>query len=232
MNKTIVKKMLRRNYFTYFLGNMLYKNLMYIKYLGGLSVKNKGCAKLKKDVQGRNNTIVIGEKSVLDHVKIYIRGNNNKIIVGENCTISQKCSFWMEGNDIQIVIGDNSSIQYMTHFCAQEDNVRIVLGNDCMLSNNIIVRTSDSHSILTKTGGDRINPPGNVVLGNHVWVAAQAIILKNVEIGDGAVIGTRSVVTKSIPAHTVAAGMPAKVVKEQIEWDRRRIIVNEKMAQI
>ena len=54
---------------------------------------------------------------------------------------------------------------------------------------------------------------GNVVIGNDVWIATEAIIMSGVTIGDGAVIGARAVVTKDVPAYAVVAGNPSRIVK-------------------
>ena len=55
---------------------------------------------------------------------------------------------------------------------------------------------------------------GSVIIGNNVWIGDKATILPNVTIGDGAVIAANSVVTKDVPAYSVVAGNPAKVIKE------------------
>ena len=52
--------------------------------------------------------------------------------------------------------------------------------------------------------------PGEVVIGNGVWVGANCVILKGVHIGDGAVVAAGAVVTKDVPAHEVWAGVPAR----------------------
>ena len=57
-----------------------------------------------------------------------------------------------------------------------------------------------------------------VVIGNHVWIAAGAMILKGVTIGDGAVIAAGAVVTKDVPAYCLAAGVPARVIRENVLW--------------
>jgi acetyltransferase-like isoleucine patch superfamily enzyme len=54
---------------------------------------------------------------------------------------------------------------------------------------------------------------GGVVIGNDVWIATEAVIMSGVRIGDGAVIGARSVVTKDVPAYAIVAGNPARIVK-------------------
>lgn len=216
-----IRRIIKKSWLLYSLSNHCYSLFQKIRNLNSLKVINKGLSRLEKDVRGSNNTIEIGENSILNKVKIYIRGNGNKIVIGKNCRIYSQCSFWMEGNGIQIILGDNTSVQYMTHFCAQENNRRIILGNNCMISNKVTFRTSDSHSILDAYSEIRLNPPKDIKIGNHVWVAAQAIILKGADIGDNCIIGSRSVVTKVFPANCLAVGMPAIIVKKDVTWDRK-----------
>lgn len=56
---------------------------------------------------------------------------------------------------------------------------------------------------------------GDIVIGNDVWIGYEAVILSGVHIGDGAIIGTRSVVTKDVLPYTVVAGSPAKEIKKR-----------------
>ena len=55
--------------------------------------------------------------------------------------------------------------------------------------------------------------PAKVTLGKNVWVGAHATILPGVTVGDNAVIAAGAVVTKDVPANTVVAGVPAKIIK-------------------
>ena len=71
-----------------------------------------------------------------------------------------------------------------------------------MLSNNIIIRTSDSHPIFNQTTGERINHAKDVIIGNNVWIAAHATIMKGVHIGDGSIVGFGSVVTIDVAENT------------------------------
>lgn len=59
----------------------------------------------------------------------------------------------------------------------------------------------------------RLSSKGPVIIGNNVWIGDKATILSGVTIGDGAVIAANSVVTKDIPSYSVAAGVPAKIIK-------------------
>lgn len=56
---------------------------------------------------------------------------------------------------------------------------------------------------------------GDIVIGNDVWVGYEAVILAGVTIGDGAIIGTRAVVTKDVPPYTIVGGVPAKPIKRR-----------------
>ena len=60
---------------------------------------------------------------------------------------------------------------------------------------------------------------GDIVIGNDVWVGYEAVILSGVHIGDGAIIGTRAVVTKDVPPYTVVGGVPAKEIKKHFDED-------------
>ena len=70
---------------------------------------------------------------------------------------------------------------------------------------------------------------GDIVIGNEVWIGYEAVIMQGVTIGDGAIIGTRAVVTKDVPPYSVVGGVPAKTIKkrfpdeiisklEEIQW--------------
>lgn len=58
---------------------------------------------------------------------------------------------------------------------------------------------------------------GNIVIGNDVWIGYEAIVMSGVTIGDGAIIGTRSVVTKDVEPYTIVGGIPAKVIKKRFD---------------
>lgn len=58
---------------------------------------------------------------------------------------------------------------------------------------------------------------GDIVIGNDVWIGYEAIILSGVNIGDGAIIGARAVVTKDVPPYTVVGGIPAKEIKKRFD---------------
>lgn len=56
---------------------------------------------------------------------------------------------------------------------------------------------------------------GDIVIGNDVWIGYEAVIMSGVTIGDGAIIGTRAVVTKDVPPYTIVGGVPAKPIRKR-----------------
>lgn len=60
-------------------------------------------------------------------------------------------------------------------------------------------------------------PAGDTVIGNDVWIGSEAIIMPGVSIGDGAVIGTRSVVTRDVAPYAIVGGNPAKFIRSRFE---------------
>lgn len=60
---------------------------------------------------------------------------------------------------------------------------------------------------------------GDIVLGNDVWIGFEAVILSGVTIGDGAVVGARTVVTKDVPPYTIVGGVPAKLIRKRFSDD-------------
>lgn len=60
---------------------------------------------------------------------------------------------------------------------------------------------------------------GDIVIGNDVWIGYEAVIMQGVHIGDGAIIGTRAVVTKDVPPYTIVGGVPAKEIGKRFSED-------------
>ncbi len=58
---------------------------------------------------------------------------------------------------------------------------------------------------------------GDIVIGNDVWIGYEAVVLSGVTIGDGAIIGTRAVVTRDVPSYTIVGGVPAKPIRKRFD---------------
>lgn len=172
----------------------------------------------KISIRGDNNRIFIASGCILCNVEFHIRGSNHIIEIGTDCKIYEWGSLWCEGEGNKIIIGDGSTIR-SAHLCAQETDTSIIIGKNCLLSNNIEIRTSDSHPYYDCQTGKRLNLPASVYIGDHVWICAKAAILKGAHVGNGSIVGYGSVLSSNIPDNTIAVGKPAKVVRENIYWN-------------
>ena len=75
----------------------------------------------------------------------------------------------------------------------------------------------DEWDLDKKQVADAWDNKGDIVIGNDVWIGYESVILSGVHIGDGAIIGTRAVVTKDVPPYTVVGGIPAKEIKKRFD---------------
>ena len=94
--------------------------------------------------------------------------------------------------------------------CRFQDQGGITIGDDCLIGHNVVIATLQ-HDVDPRRRADLL--PAPVVLGRNVWLGANVTVLPGVTIGDDAVIGAGSVVTKDVPAATIAVGSPARVVR-------------------
>jgi acetyltransferase-like isoleucine patch superfamily enzyme len=183
------------------------------------SLRFKGCT---LRVKGNYNNIKIEKGVRMKNVAISVTGNNHKLIIKNNVHFIHSGRIRLEDMSNSIEIGEGSKI-YNAFLSAGDRNTKILIGKDCLFSVDIILRTSDSHSIFQIEGKERINLGKNIEIGDHVWLCNGVNILKGVKIGNGSVVGTQSVVTKNIPSNSIACGNPAKIVRNDIRWDEKRI---------
>ena len=115
-------------------------------------------------------------------------------------------------------IGNHCLIRRGAHITASN---KITIGDHLLTGTNVLI-TDNSHgvtdydSLLIAPGDRQIVSKGPVVIGYNVWLGNNVCVLPGVTIGNGVVVGANSVVTHDIPAYSVAIGIPAKVVKQNI----------------
>ncbi len=88
---------------------------------------------------------------------------------------------------------------------------RITIGDSCMMACGVYITDADWHDIYDRAGFGRALP---VTISDNVWIGDRAMIGKGVSIGENSIIGAGSVVMHSIPANVIAAGNPARVIRE------------------
>ena len=146
------------------------------------------------------------------------RKERNQIIkklfhtVGENAWIESpfNCDY-----GYNITIGDNF---YANTNCTILDCAKVTIGNNVLIGPNVSLYTPN-HAIDAderKAGYERSLP---ITIGHNVWIGGSVTIVPGVTVGDNAIIGAGSVITKDIPANVIAAGVPCKVIRPITEED-------------
>ncbi len=165
------------------------------------NVKNKGTLTINHNlIVGKTHngidygfTALVIKKNASAVFGDYTMISGSRIIVADNATLTIK-SGYMNFNSTIIV------------------KKKVTIGEGVIIAPGVTIRDSDAHSI---KGSETAK---EVEIGNHVWIGTNAIILKGVKIGDNSVIAAGAVVTKDVPKNSLVAGVPAKVIKKNIEW--------------
>lgn len=175
------------------------------------------CKKYCRVEISMNSIINVKEKLVIGNKENSKSKMETRISLNENSELKVNGEFFIgAGSDIRIFknakleIGSGYINGYTQIVCAE----KIAIGNDVAIARDVVIRDTDAHDILNGQH-KKVKP---VKIGNHVWIGAKAMIMKGVTIGDGAIIAAGAVVTKDVPAKSLVAGVPAKVIKKDVEW--------------
>lgn len=171
--------------------------------------------KNKFRITGSGHTIDISKTAKVRGCYISIKGSNNKIVIEHNVKI-RNSTIELDGNNCLIKIAKNSIIGENCYLSSRESNISLTIEENCMLSRNVKIMTSDGHDIIKH--GVRVNPAKSITVGDHVWLADSVTILKGCNIDTGSVVGINSTLTKDLPSNCIAAGNPAKCIQDNINW--------------
>jgi acetyltransferase-like isoleucine patch superfamily enzyme len=180
--------------------------------------KSSGFVFLGSNVKVRHAyQLSVGKNFILDDNISLNALSEQGIIIGDHVSIARDSIIFCTGIISQkgtgITIGHRTGINARAYLGGQGG---ITIGNDVIMGPNVQI-FSENHNfdklgIPIKDQGATRQP---VNIGNGCWIGAGTTILAGVEIGDGCVIAAGSVVTKSVPANTVVAGVPARVIKSR-----------------
>lgn len=173
------------------------------------------------EIRGSNNVLRIHPTCKLVNVSFRLLGDNLRVELAERVKISRWGEFLLMGDDAEIRLGEHTTVE-SARFIAHGGTL-LEVGPECMFAYDVEVRTSDEHSILDATSGERLNPDRSVHIGAHVWLGARSIVLKGVSIGEQSVIATGSIVSRDLGPGVIAAGVPARELRHGVTWDRRRL---------
>lgn len=185
------------------------KRKFFFRKIGGIKIKFKG----------KNATVILHEPiKNIKKCKIHC-GNNSFIEIGSTKNSVRGLRIFANPQNATCLIGkDFSSTSKACIVCAADKKVSV--GDDCMFATQVMIRNTDSH-IITDNDGNILNPDQDIIIGNHVWLGYNSLILKGAKIADNCVIGANSLINSECPIpNSVYAGSPAKLVKKDINWHR------------
>ncbi len=148
---------------------------------------------------------------------VYIK-NKGKIELGNRASLlsrpeghSCRTAFITSNKDACISIGNHFLSRGAMIFASD----KVTIGDNVMLAPDVIIADSEGHAVSadveTRWNGKPQTRP--ITIGNNVWISIGALIMNGVTIGDNSIIGARSVVTSSVPANVLYAGVPAKLIR-------------------
>lgn len=169
-------------------------------------------------VKGNANEVSIGR--VIVRCSPILGMTGMKVIVGQLPGLGAGVSRTASG--CRVNIGDRVVVNGATLYL-QEDNSRLTIGDDSQVSWGVDIWCTDAHTI-TNLDGEPVNYAESIEIGRHVWIGKDVKIGKNVSIADNSIVGWGSIVTRRFDEpNVVIAGIPARIVKRGIDWDRKSI---------
>jgi acetyltransferase-like isoleucine patch superfamily enzyme len=168
----------------------------------------------------KSRGVTVGSNVILKGKPVILRYSGS-ITLGDNVTLLSKSKRYHTAiyaptrlmtdtrEDAMIVIGDNTRINGASIHATES----IIIGKNCLIAANVTIIDSDGHGI-DSSERSLANPLSEpVVIEDNAWIGMNSIILKGVRIGKNSIIGAGSVVTKHVPENCVAAGNPARVLR-------------------
>lgn len=146
--------------------------------------------------------------------KTIVRNQNGIVIIGKRSCLWPRVTFDLVGASKDqkaiIEIGEFTSIGDRTEIHCSN---KVKIGNNVLISWDVNIIENDYH-----VAGGSEKAASKIIIEDDVWIGAKSIILKNVTIGKGAIVGAGAVVTKDVPPYALFAGNPAKFIKEIQSW--------------
>lgn len=188
-----------------------------------------GCENLIIDITS-NSRIVIGDGVLFTQpcCEFNVQGyeGDAAITIGAHCRFMRSLiRLFVDLNTSAVHIGENTTFGDNLRIHANSGK-RVVIGKNSMISRDVVFWSGDGHSIFDVTTGTNINSiyskqpsyRNTIVLGEHVWVGDGAMLLHGTDIGEGSIVGAKSVAKLRCANNVSLAGNPAGVIKENVAW--------------
>lgn len=177
--------------------------------------------------RGTGNTLIIDKNARIRRLSIRFDQNNGTCQLGGNSgKVAPFQGIIRVGQDANVLLGNDVSTTNTVQISAVEGS-KIQLGNDVMIAGDVKIRGDDGHPIFDVRTGKRLNPAQDIIIGDHVWLGIESFILGGANLGNGSVVGARGLVTKSFPNNCIVAGVPAKIVRRNIAWERPHLSLTD-----
>lgn len=168
---------------------------------------------------GARNRLVVSRHARLGTLRIDFDNDDGLVRVGASRGVPAFSAAIRVGQDSKVVIGSNVSATSAVAMSAVEGTT-IRIGDDVMLASDNELRADDGHPIFDVRTGKRVNVSRSIVVGDHVWLARRAVCLGGARVGPGSVVGYGAIVTGQFPNNVVLAGVPARIVRRDVAWER------------
>lgn len=185
---------------------------------------------LKVDWNGKNSLIVINEPVSFNRCHI-VMGNGAYCYFGCMFRNRHAMNINLNNTDSTLYIDHNANFGNCNIYAGDESQLEVIIGKNFLAAVNLELRASDGHTIFEEGNNKNIlnRPKYGIHIADHVWCGMNVIVGKDSSIPKNCVIGAGSLVTKRIfKNNSIIAGVPAKVIKENINWDSRSICNFEK----
>lgn len=167
---------------------------------------------------GGGNTLRVAEGVRIAKLTIVFDCDNGKVSMGSSKF--GRFSGWIRvGQDSEVRLGENVTTTNTCVISAVEGTA-VIVGDDVMFASENELRADDGHAIFDVHSEKRVNHSEDIIVGSHVWLAKRAVVLGGARIGNGSVVGFGSIVSGQIPNNCVAAGIPARVIRRDVAWER------------
>ncbi len=199
-------------------------------------------------IEKEDDLLTLGDNSFIGSLpnllnsQIVFKGTGNILFCEEGLTLKDASITFEQDNALAVIrktkhplklnlhvwngsvfyLGSDSYINPEGIFAVISEQKKAIIGNDSLFSRDIWLRTSDGHLIYDSKTHNRINPSKDILIGDHVWIGQNALILKGTTIGSGSIIGAGAVCAgKKIPSNTSWAGNPAKLIATDIFFSKK-----------
>ena len=140
-----------------------------------------------------------------------------RLTLGKSARIAPNVSL---RNGERIAIGDGTHVGERAYLWAGDESGRITIGKHCRLGPEVFVTASDYGLQPDQLIAHQERNERDVIIGDDVWLGARVFVGAGVEIGDGCVVSAGSVVARSLPAGSIAVGVPARIVRRREDYAR------------